>query len=69
MLPFEELMTACESDTTSLESSKSLVLTWINYNNTELLPAETDAYNDMHVLGFGLAHMLSKYDALQIRNQ
>lgn len=69
MLPFAELMTACESDTASLESSKRLVLTWINYSNAELLPVETDTYNDMHVFGFGLAYMLSKYDALQIRNR
>lgn len=69
MLPFAELMTACESDTASLESSKRLVLTWINYSQAELLPAETDAYNDMHVFGFGLAYMLSKYDALQIRER
>ena len=69
MLPFAELMTACESDTASLESSKRLVLTWINYSNAELLPGETDAYNDMHVFGFGLAYMLSKYDSLQIRNR
>ena len=69
MLPFAELMTACESDTASLESSKRLVLTWINYSNAELLPSENDAYNDMHVFGFGLAYMLSKYDALQIRSR
>jgi hypothetical protein len=69
MLPFTELMTACESDTASLESSKRLVLTWINYSDAELLPGETDAYNDMHVFGFGLAYMLSKYDALQIRER
>jgi hypothetical protein len=56
------------ADLGSLESSKRLVLTWINYN-AELLSAETDAYNDMHVFGFGLAYMLSKYDALQIRNR
>jgi hypothetical protein len=69
MLPFAELMTACESDTASLESSKRLVLTWINYSKAELLPGETDEYNDMHVFGFGLAYMLSKYDALQIRGR
>ena len=69
MLPFAELMTACESDTASLESGKRLVLTWINYSNAELLPRETEQYNDMHVFGFGLAYMLSKYDALQIRSR
>ncbi len=68
MLPFTELMTACESDAASLESGKRLVLTWINYSNAEHLPSETDKYNDMHVFGFGLAYMLSKYDALQIRD-
>ena len=67
MLPFAELMTACESDTASLESSKRLVLTWINYSQAELLPREGEEYNDMHVFGFGLAYMLSKYDALSIR--
>jgi hypothetical protein len=69
MLPFAELAAACESDTASIESGKRLVLTWINYSNAELLPGETEKYNDMHVFGFGLAYMLSKYDALQIRDR
>ena len=69
MLPFAELISACESDTASLESSKRLVLTWINYSQAELLPRETDEYNDMHAFGFGLAYMLSKYDALSIRDR
>jgi len=69
MLPFAELLTACESNAASLESGKRLVLTWINYSNAELLPRETEQYNDMHVFGFGLAYMLSKYDALQIRHK
>jgi hypothetical protein len=69
MLPFAELVTACESDTASLESSKRLVLTWINYSHAELLPSDNEPYNDMHVFGFGLAYMLSKYDALQIRDR
>jgi hypothetical protein len=69
MLPFAELVTACESDTASLESSKRLVLTWINYSQAELLPGEAQQYNDMHAFGFGLAYMLSKYDALQIRDR
>ena len=69
MLPFAELISACESDAASLESSKRLVLTWINYSQAELLPRETDEYNDMHAFGFGLAYMLSKYDALSIRDR
>ena len=69
MLPFAELISACESDTASLESSKRLVLTWINYSQAELLPRETEEYNDMHAFGFGLAYMLSKYDALSIRDR
>lgn len=69
MLPFAELISACESDAASLESSKRLVLTWINYSQGELLPRETDEYNDMHAFGFGLAYMLSKYDALSIRDR
>jgi hypothetical protein len=69
MLPFAELIVACESDTASLEAGKRLVLTWINYSHGELLPSETGQYNDMQVFGFGLAYMLSKYDALQIRQR
>ena len=69
MLPFPELMTACESDTASLESGKRLVLTWINYSHAEVLPRETEQYNDTQVFGFGLAYMLSKYDSLQIRSR
>ena len=69
MLPFAELISACESDTASLESGKRLVLTWINHSQAELLPRETDEYNDMHAFGFGLAYMLSKYDALRIRDR
>ena len=69
MLPFGELLAACESDAASLESSKRLVLTWINYSQAELLPREADEYNDMHAFGFGLAYMLSKYDALGIRDR
>jgi len=69
MLPFTELMTACENDSASTESAKRLVLTWINYNHGELLASETGQYNDMQVFGFGLAYMLSKYDALQIRGR
>lgn len=67
MLPFAELMTACEDDSASTESAKRLLLTWINYSSAEALPAEGGEYNDMHAFGFGLAYMLSKYDALQIR--
>jgi hypothetical protein len=69
MLPFAELIVACENDNASMESGKRLVLTWINYSSAELLPGETEKHNDMHVFGFGLAYMLSKYDALQIRNR
>ena len=69
MLPFAELISACESDAASHESSKRLVLTWINYSQAELLPRETEEYNDMHAFGFGLAYMLSKYDALSIRDR
>ena len=69
MLPFAELMTACENDSASTESAKRLVLTWINYSTAEALPADGDEYNDMHAFGFGLAYMLSKYDALQIRSR
>ena len=69
MLPFAELISACESDAASHESSKRLVLTWINYSQGELLPRETEEYNDMHAFGFGLAYMLSKYDALSIRDR
>ena len=69
MLPFAELIVACESDTASLEAGKRLVLTWINYSRGELLASETGQYNDMQVFGFGLAYMLSKYDAMQIRQR
>ena len=68
MLPFNELLAACESDTASTESSKRLVLTWINYSKPEEGIACNVQYNDMHLFGFGLAYMLSKYDALQIRH-
>jgi hypothetical protein len=69
MLPFAELMTACDNDSASTESAKRLVLTWINYSNADALPRDGEQYNDMHAFGFGLAYMLSKYDALQIRNR
>jgi hypothetical protein len=69
MLPFAELMTACENDSASTESAKRLVLTWINYSCPDELPLEGDEYNDMHAFGFGLAYMLSKFDALQIRGR
>ena len=69
MLPFPELIVACENDNASMDSGKRLVLTWINYSSAELLPGETEKHNDMHVFGFGLAYMLSKYDALQIRHR
>jgi hypothetical protein len=67
MLPFTELMTACENDSASTESAKRLVLTWINYSCPDA--HDGDEYNDMHAFGFGLAYMLSKYDALQIRHR
>ena len=69
MLPFTELMTACENDSASTESAKRLVLTWINYSTAEALPHDGDDYNDMQAFGFGLAYMLSKYDALRIRGR
>lgn len=69
MLPFTELMTACENDSASTECAKRLVLTWINYSTAEALPQDGDDYNDMQAFGFGLAYMLSKYDALQIRGR
>ena len=69
MLPFAELMTACENDIASTESAKRLVLTWINYSTAEALPNDGDDYNDMQAFGFGLAYMLNKYDALQIRGR
>jgi hypothetical protein len=69
MLPFTELITACENDSASTESAKRLVLTWINYSCPDALPHDGDEYNDMHAFGFGLAYMLSKYDALQIRHR
>jgi hypothetical protein len=69
MLPFAELMTACENDSASTESAKRLVLTWINYSSADALQPDGEEYNEMHVFGFGLAYMLSKYDALQIRDR
>ena len=69
MLPFAELMNACENDIASTESAKRLVLTWINYSSPDELPHDGDEYNDMHAFGCGLAYMLSKYDALQIRDR
>ena len=69
MLPFRELMTACENDSASTECAKRLVLTWINYSTAEALPHDGDEYNDMQAFGCGLAYMLSKYDALQIRGR
>ena len=69
MLPFAELMTACQNDSASTESAKRLVLTWINYSSAETLPHDGDEYNEMQVFGLGLAYMLSKYDALQIRSR
>ena len=69
MLPFAELMTACDNDSASIESAKRLVLTWINYSCADALQPDGDEYNEMHAFGFGLAYMLSKYDALQIRGR
>ncbi len=64
MLPFAELMTACDNDSASIESAKRLVLTWINYSCADALQPDGNEYNEMHAFGFGLAYMLSKYDAL-----
>jgi hypothetical protein len=69
MLPFAELVTACENDSASTESAKRLVLTWINYSSADELQPDGEEYNEMHAFGFGLAYMLSKYDALQIRER
>jgi len=46
-----------------------LVLTWINYSKPEELPATNAQYNDMHIFGFGLAYMMSKYNPLQTRDR
>jgi hypothetical protein len=69
MLPFSELMMACECEAASVESGKRLVLTWINYSKPEELPKTNAQYNDMHIFGFGLAYMLSKYNPLQTRER
>ena len=44
MLPFAELMTACDNDSASTESAKRLVLTWINYSCAEALPDDGEEY-------------------------
>jgi len=68
MLPFGELLQASSDEETAFVVCKRLLLTWVNSSDGSELPALDVQFNDMHVFGQGLAHVMSKFDPLEIRD-
>jgi hypothetical protein len=67
MLPMSELYVVCNDDINVRESTKHLVLSWVNCSESETALCEKSRYNDMHLFGLDLCYVLSSHDPLSTR--
>ena len=67
MLPMRELYAACHDELDARESTKRLILGWINCSESDGVVCETSRYSDMHLFGLGLCYVLCTHDPLGTR--
>ncbi len=67
MLPMRELYAACHDEVDARESTKRLILAWVNCSESDCVVCETSRYSDMHLFGLGLCHVLCTHDPLGTR--
>lgn len=67
MLPMRELHAACLDETSARDSTKRMVLAWVNCCEQATVVCEKSKYSDMHLFGLGLCHVLYTHDPLDGR--
>ena len=67
MLPMRELHAACLDETSARDSTKRMVLAWVNCCEQATVVCEKSKYSDMHLFGLGLCHVLHTHDPLDVR--
>lgn len=67
MLPMRELHCACLDELDARESTKRLILNWLNCNESDNVVCEKSKYSDMHLFGLGLCYVLCTHDPLDTR--
>ena len=67
MLPMRELYAACHEELDARESTKRLILGWVNCSDSDNVVCETSRYSDMHLFGLGLCYVLCTHDPLGTR--
>lgn len=67
MLPMRELHSACLDELDASESTKRLILNWLNCNESDNVVCEKSKYSDMHLFGLGLCYILCTHNPLGTR--
>jgi hypothetical protein len=67
MLPMGELQAACLDELDARESTKRLILNWLNCSESDNVVCEKSKYSDMHLFGLGLCYILYTHDPLDTR--
>lgn len=62
-----ELHSACLDELDARESTKRLILNWLNCSESDNVVCETTKYSDMHLFGLGLCYVLCTHDPLNTR--
>jgi hypothetical protein len=67
MLPMRELHAACNDEMNARESTKRLILSWVNCSEKATVVCEASKYSDMHLFGLGLCYVLCTHNPLGSR--
>lgn len=67
MLPMRELQAACLDELDAGESTKRLILNWLNCDESDNVVDEKSKYSDMHLFGLGLCYILYTHDPFDSR--
>lgn len=67
MLPMRELHAACLDEMSARDSTKRMILAWVNCCEEATVVCETSKYSDMHLFGLGLCYVLYTHDPLDGR--
>ena len=64
MLPMRELHAACNDEMNARDSTKRLILSWVNCCDADAVVCEASKYSDMHLFGLGLCYVMYTHDPL-----
>jgi hypothetical protein len=67
MLPMRELYAACNDELNARESTKRLILGWVNCSESDGVVCEKSRFSDMHLFGLGICYVLCTHDPLGTR--